>query len=1041
MSERILKALMQLFAIIAKGDQASEETSFKGRSVVRLFLKQQLNARLVEDYLKLFDQFLDSYQKDGANRKRTSVNSVKVLRICTQINEELEQNQKIIVLVRLLEFIYSNNSVTAQELEFLNTVAETFNINPEEYGTLKNFIESRLSSDIEESNQLVLISNIRLPVPSTVKQVVMEGMEGTIKILRVPSVGIYFMRYYGHGSFLLNGQIVQNNLAYIFNEGSSIRNNKIHTIYHSDIVSSFLNDGSTSKIIFKAADLEYRFDKGTGGIHPVNFVEESGKLIGIMGGSGSGKSTLLNLLNGNIKPSKGCVTINGIDIHKDHKKIEGVIGYVAQDDLLIEELTVYENLFFNAQLCFGNLPEIEIRSKVENLLTTIGLAETKNLKVGNPIDKTISGGQRKRLNIALELIREPSILFVDEPTSGLSSRDSENIMDLLKELTLKGKLIFVVIHQPSSDIFKMFDKLILFDQGGFPIYYGNPVDSIEYFRKIVQHVNSSESECFTCGNVNPEQIFSIIEARIVDEFGNLTNNRKISPREWNYYFSESLLAASPTDEKFDEIPTSTFKIPGKFKQFIVFIKRDVLSKISNKQYLLINLLEAPILATILAFFLKFFTPESEYGKGYIFRENENIPQFLFISVIVALFIGLTVSSEEIIRDRLILKRERFLNLSKGSYLFSKISIMFFLSAIQMLLFVVVGNYILEIQDMNLINWLLLFSTSCFANMLGLNISASFNSAKVIYIFIPILIIPQLLFSGIIVRFDKLHPMFSSQSGVPLIGNVMASRWAYEALAVSQYKWNKYERKFYKFDKRKKFSNWKKDYWVTDLRNRISDVDRYKNDPTKEKIVEYDLLVVKNEISKELKFVKNINFKSLDKLNYKEVDKQTVREVLQYLEYINEHYKTVFNKAEKEKENLVYESTKTDSLSANYMQLMNNYQNESLEKFVTNRNDVTFITDYKGELIQKKDPIYLEPYFKGFFDAHFYAPSKKLFGNFIDTYFANLMVIWGMSILLFFTLYFNIINILLKVVAFLFEKLNIKKNRHIHVASNAMVKGK
>ena len=120
---------------------------------------------------------------------------------------------------------------------------------------------------------------------------------------------------------------------------------------------------------------------------------------------------------------------------------------------------------------------------------------------------------------------------------------------------------------------------------------------------------------------------------------------------------------------------------------------------------------------------------------------------------------------------------------------------------------------------------------------------------------------------------------------------------------------------------------------------------------------------------------------------------------------------------------------------------NNYQNESLEKFVTNRNDVTFITDYKGELIQKKDPIYLEPYFKGFFDAHFYAPSKKLFGNFIDTYFANLMVIWGMSILLFFTLYFNIINILLKVVALLFEKLNIKKNRHVHVASNAVVKGK
>ncbi len=119
-----------------------------------------------------------------------------------------------------------------------------------------------------------------------------------------------------------------------------------------------------------------------------------------------------------------------------------------------------------------------------DLLNSIGLYEAKDLKVGSPLEKTISGGQRKRLNIALELIREPSVLFVDEPTSGLSSRDSENIMDLLKELALKGKVIFVVIHQPSSDIFKMFDKLLILDLGGRPIYYGNPVDGVLYFKSF-----------------------------------------------------------------------------------------------------------------------------------------------------------------------------------------------------------------------------------------------------------------------------------------------------------------------------------------------------------------------------------------------------------------------------------------------------------------------------------------------------------------------------------------------------------------------------
>ena len=208
-----------------------------------------------------------------------------------------------------------------------------------------------------------------------------------------------------------------------------------------------------------------------------------------MGGSGAGKSTLLNVLNGNNAPSKGQVLINGIDIHKSKDEIEGVIGYVSQDDLLIEELTVFENLFYNAKLCFDGFSDSEISELVLKLLNSLGLAETKDLKVGSPLEKTISGGQRKRLNIGLELIREPSVLFVDEPTSGLSSRDSENIMDLLKELALKGKVVFVVIHQPSSDIFKMFDKLMILDLGGYPIYYGNPVDAVIYFKTLVNHVN------------------------------------------------------------------------------------------------------------------------------------------------------------------------------------------------------------------------------------------------------------------------------------------------------------------------------------------------------------------------------------------------------------------------------------------------------------------------------------------------------------------------------------------------------------------------
>ena len=164
------------------------------------------------------------------------------------------------------------------------------------------------------------------------------------------------------------------------------------------------------------------------------------------------------------------------------------------------------------------------------MLVNLGLTEIRNLRVGSPLQKTISGGQRKRLNIGLELLREPTVLFVDEPTSGLSSRDSENIMDLLKELSLRGKMIFVVIHQPSSDIFKMFDTLIIMDSGGFQIYYGNPVEAVVYFRDMINAANKNQGACPECGNINPEQIFSIIETKVVNDQARLSRPRAIHQR-------------------------------------------------------------------------------------------------------------------------------------------------------------------------------------------------------------------------------------------------------------------------------------------------------------------------------------------------------------------------------------------------------------------------------------------------------------------------------------------------------------------------------
>jgi len=1016
MSEKLLKALMQLFAIIADIDDLSN----KSRIVVEHFLKQRLSQDQVEAYLEHYDEYLEihhkvSKKKEG-KRKKTSLNSVKVLKICTQINAELEQRQKIFVLLRLIEYIFSEKEATEQELEFVDTVSDVFNIPSEELKDIKSFVTCGEGTAEDVENLLIINSASELTGRKLNKHISHESLSGSLMILSVESVGMYALKFFGDDELLLNGQIIDPERVYILTQGSSIRSSKVSPIYYSDIISRFLSDKSESKIVFTADEITYRFKGGKIGLHDLGFSEESGKLIGIMGASGSGKSTLLNILNGNYVPYSGAVTVNGHDIHHDQDEVSGMIGYISQDDLLIEELTVYQNLFLNAKLCFDGMSDEGIHERVEDTLSSLGLLEIKDIQVGNPMNKKISGGQRKRLNCGLELIREPAVLFVDEPTSGLSSRDSENIMDLLKELALKGKLIFVVIHQPSSEIFKMFDKLMIMDTGGYPIYYGNPLDAIVYFKTEVQAINQSESECARCGNVNPEQIFNIIEAKVVDEYGNLTDLRKTAPKEWNDIykakFNEELNFEKP------ELPEVEFKTPNFFNQLKVFVTRDVLSKITNTQYLMINLLEAPLLGFILSYFLRYVMIGEQDAKEYIFYENDNLIVYMFMAVIVALFLGLTVSAEEIFKDQKIRKRESFLHLSKGSYLLSKIAIMFVLSAIQMFTFIIIGNSILGIDGMLWDYWLILFSTACFANMLGLNISSTFNSAVTIYIIIPFLIIPQILFSGVLVKFEKLNPVITSQSIVPPIGDIMASRWSFEALAVNQFINNEYEKLFYTYDQQMSDANFKKNYWVPEIKAKVGKLKEHLRDDSRyeKEDIEGDLFTIRNEVGEEnrvqeLRENELLVFDDVESFTIEGLNEELLDDFSTYLATINKAYVRQWNYNSDEKDRIIRQHQQTEEDKAAFTEFRNNYENESLSDLVTNKNDFGQITEYDGKLIQRADPVFHIP---GGLRSHFYAPKKKLFGRYYSTMQVNVIILWLMSIGLAITLYFDALKGLLNV---------------------------
>lgn len=1009
MSSKILAALMQLFAVIAKVDQKGSGGS--DITIIRRLLERQLNQELVEVYLNQFFEHIEKFR----NRK-IYASAVKVLRICSEINDEqqLNQRERIIIVLRLYEFIYTIQDANLNELEeFVDLVANAFNVDNYEFIALKNFV-SAPSEQIDHPLFLhVHDGNLKF---TNSKEIIVQGSQNHIVVVHIPSTQSLFFRTYGTQDVYLNNQLINNLVIHFLNSGSSIRIAKIKTIYYSTIFGHFISNPNEAHITFEARNIEYHFKSGKQGLHPFNFKTHSQNLVGIMGGSGSGKSTLMNVLNGNNKPTEGHVLINGYDIYSENQEIEGLIGYVAQDDLLFEELTVFQNLFYNSKLCFGNLSDNTITEKVNDTLRVLGLYEARHLKVGSPLDKTISGGQRKRLNIALELIREPAVLFVDEPTSGLSSRDSENIMDLLKQLTLKGRLIFVVIHQPSSEIFKMFTELFILDQGGYPIYQGNPLESIVYFKTLMGHANCEESECVTCGNVNPEQIFNIIELNVVNEEGHFTSVRIKSSETWNRIYNEKQAANGETlSNPKSKLPNNAFKIPSRLSQFRVFAIRDILTKLSNRQYMFINTLETPVLAAFLALFLRYFQTGGAQELGYNFRINDNIPVFIFMSVIVAIFVGLTVSAEEIIRDRKILTREKFLNLSKGSYLSAKIVVLFVISMIQTFLFVVIGNAILGIKGMTFAYWLILFSSSAFSNILGLNISASFKTVKVIYIVIPLIVIPQLLFSGVIVSFDKLNPAFSSQKGVPFIGNIMTSRWAYEAISVNQFKNNEFQKPLFNYESNLKLANYKKGTWKDVVENHLRDAKRHYINDAMDESTDYHLAIVKNALDEESQFL-NLPFNT-QSINRNDFNLKVYEEAHYFLnQVIFNHYKKVYNSNIRKKDDIIISRERQMGKDA-FIAFKDSYTNDRLNEFLTNKNTTSFIREYKGELIPKKDYIYLKPYHSSFFGSHFYSPYKRMFGVWVFTYWANLLIIWVLTSLFMFTLYHDTFN----KIARLFEK--------------------
>lgn len=980
----LLDYYLRLFAIIANlfPQLLTENVKDFLKSTILKSLNEDIKIECLNLYNEYYSQYSNVPQKEIIQILWKTIN---------HINVEIPKKQKFQILLRLLLFekLLLKYSSAEQEITYPDItefVIQEFNISTAEYNNCKGFISGKYFQ-IEDLQKLLIVSDeksFQLDLPFLQR----KNFPGQLIFLYLENHDTILFSYKGYNSITYNKQTIYAQTIYFFNKGTSINGDGFEPVFYNQVLRKFkINEHVSLKM--QARNLEFRYKNSNNGIHKLNINLESEQLIGIIGRSGVGKSTLINLLIGKKQPTQGTVTINGINLNQNDTKLDGLIGYVSQDDLLLEELTVFMNLFLNAQLCFGGLSNEILEQKVNNLLSDLDLYDVRNMQVGNPLHRLISGGQRKKLNIALELIREPWILFADEPTSGLSSSDSEEIMHLLSGQTVKGKIVVVNIHQPSSDVFKMFDKIIVLDKEGYPVYFGSPLEAISYFNDFYQKVAINADSCNICENVNPETIFKVLEEKKIDEFGEFTKERKTAPKEWHQHYLAKNGNISDSNQEPADLPASKLDKPGALKQFLIFYKRNLLTKLTNYQYISLALIISPLLAVVLALLCKYNNIDVSSNK-YSFAFNENIPSYFFMSVIVALFLGLIMSAEEIIRDRKIIMRESYLKLKKISYLNSKVAFVFAISALQSFLYVTIGNAILGIQGMNVSFWLILFSTSCFANLLGLVISSMLSSVIAIYIMVPLIIVPQMLLSGVVVKYDKINKYVSSHEYVPFVGDIMASRWAYEAMVIRQFSANDYQK--YYFDIEKQESNVKFDllFVVPEIKKALLALKKEPNSAERSQKIKF----LKTEIKKLKKKpfpIELINNKpkNID-LMIKRIDK--------YNKYLSEELDRISVRKDAITNNLVQKFTNVE----NYLECKNQNYNNSLADIVLEHKSLNPYSIMNSKIIRLLEPIYHVPS-STLGRAHFLSSVKKLGNNEINTFSFNIAAIWLMAIITYITL--------------------------------------
>ncbi len=580
-------------------------------------------------------------------------------------------------------------------------------------------------------------------------------------------------------------------------------------------------------------DLSLRFKTRAVALDGISFAVTRGEMVCVMGASGSGKSTLLKAICGQSPPTNGSILLNGQSLYHNLETLRGYVAYIPQDDAFDEHLTILENLDYAAAIRSPHLSAKDRLRRIDSKLIELGLSERRDSVVGSSVKKFLSGGERKRLNIGLDMISSADVYLFDEPTSGLSSKDSEHVIEIIRSLS-HNKIVLVTIHTPTSKIFQMFNKAVLLDKGGRLVFFGTPQETLQYFA-TAEHEQQFGTElggCPSCGTTRPEFIFDVLETPLRDlsgdiiyeenSKGQLIPARRYSPDYWRDKYESFRLIQEMRQISLRQEPPTVLPLPSEKKEptrwrdegvrVSTILRRAFVSKLRNRTNLWTTIFEAPVLAALIGFVLRYAE-----NTTYDFASAFHIPTYLFLALVVAMFLGLTNSCDDIIRDRPILERERNLNIHLPYYVLSKFFTLSLFAIIQSVLFLLIGDAILEIRGM-FWPYLWFMGTTAVAGVAGgLLISSLVNDAKTAANLVPLVLIPQIILGGALIKYDEMNRnldflyaltrdraakdqqpaderMKPKDVEVPFICQFIPTRWSYEAMVVAQAKLNPFTRR-------------------------------------------------------------------------------------------------------------------------------------------------------------------------------------------------------------------------------------------------------